>query len=245
MQDQAKDSFGRTFREVGGDEWSIDTGAFPEITPAGVYVPPGGGGEFRYGAKGGIAPTMHFGGIGNFTLSALPIGCRFVPPISFTCKSIGFQRVNAGAVPNTTQIAIYSADGLTRLYRQTKVNLFNNATASRIPCVLTLSTPFDFVAGTVYYIAARTDANVIVEGVSLVDFGYYQMFQDTLPTVAAVRPQGVEYGNTEVIQSTGGGTAAPDLPTTMQQWFSGIQFNQCVAQAPFCWVRKEEGNVAP
>lgn len=241
---EARDHFGRRFADLPGDSWSIDTGAFPVITPEGKYVPPSGG-EVRYGHKGGIAPNVNgiattFGSDAA-AISSLTRGARFAPPRSFTCQSIGLMRT-AGNQVGDVCLGIYDAAG-NLLYKKQKNALWNVWGAGAQPIALTID-PFSFDAAEVYYIAARSTANLAAYAITTVgDFRVWMMFQDTLPPNANASANW-QLPYTEVLQTTGGGVvAAPDLSPTIAGWASGIQFVQAVGGSPLFWLREEPGNI--
>lgn len=126
MQDLARDSFGRRFADVGGDEWSIDTGQFPVITPAGVYVPPGGGAipdevqEARAlgsqaGKKGLFVPTDPATMISNNVVRNNPLNTfawsRFVPKQDYSIRAAAWILTTVPpAAPYTVHVAIFEWD---------------------------------------------------------------------------------------------------------------------------------------
>lgn len=240
---QPRDSFGRAFKDVGGDEWSIDAG-WPVITPDGTFVPPSGGGEVRYGVPGGIAPSFpfatSFGSAAN-ALSVLSRGSRFAPPRSFTCQSIGMVRT-AGDQAGNVCLGIYDSSG-NLLYKKQKNNLWTGWGGSNQAIALTID-PFDFDASEEYVIAARSTVNLAALCItSVTDFRLYQMFQDTLPPNANAERFYVP-GRSESIQSTfNTGVAAPDLDPTIAAWAGGIQFVQVVGTALLFFLREEPGNI--
>lgn len=168
------DSFGRSFRDMPGDEWSVDQGLPLTIQPDGTVVPPSSGAYADENHGGLFTPTgPHFGpvpGVGNEAI-ALPINLallvRFVPKRNYTINALAIPFLTPPpAAPHNAEFGIYecTAPGvLTKRAGIARLNKFpNGGVGGTDLAIWQLATPVTLTAGLVYYTGVWTDKQIVI-----------------------------------------------------------------------------------